>query len=840
MSENEVPMTHSKANRIVGAAVFLITLGMYLKTAAPSVPFWDCGEFIATSYIMGVPHPPGAPLFVLIGRLFSLLPIGKEIAWRVNLISVLSSALCALFMYLISVRLLLLWRAGRRPVFASDAAGARTSLWDLLPVYAGSAVGALCIAFSDTFWFNATEAEVYGIAMLVSMFGIWLAFVWSDRQEDPNSDRILLLIAYLFGLGAGIHLQCLLTIPSILLLVWFTNRRPLRNPWMWIGVVLLFMLGYSTYFSLFIRSGLDPAIDENDPETLRSFRYFLQRKQYGEESLLSKLFDRKAPFWTFQLNDMFIKYFMQQYPLPLPSWVLSFRKATKPEALPVSVPVIPILLGLIGMYAHLRREWKGFAIMFIVFGLMGLGLVVYLNMEDPQPRERDYFFVGAFMIFAMWIGIAISWILGHVRRAMPTPAVPVALTAFFLLLPIGMGTAGYHSHDRTGNYIAYDYAHNILNSCEEDAILFTNGDNDTFPLWFLQEVERIRRDVKVVNLSLLNTNWYIKQLRDFEPRIAIKYSDQYIDDVLCGPDIEAIIRAGRVDGVERSTGRVLPWSAKEVTAAGLKWTMPAAKGYSLLRVQDVMVYNIIRWNQWTRPVYFAVTVAGENKIGIDDYLSMEGMVFRLERTKGQLMNAERSRHNLWDVYRYRGINDPAVYKNENTSKLLSNYRAAFSQLIHTYWTQGETEPLYEAMVKYDETLPLAWDEYWRSAQILERVGKPEEAVEFLEKAMAASDWRDPNRMLAFASFLIDIDALDLADSLCKEIIERYPSLDKAYYGVGAVMEKRGDYEGAIRALEEGLKFNPADQDAQRSLEALQQKLVESGPDSSESPETSSP
>ena len=813
-------MIHSKVNRIVAAIVFLIALGMYFKTMSPSVPFWDCGEFIATSYIMGVPHPPGAPLFVLIGRLFGLLPIGGEIAWRVNLISVLCSALCVLFMYLISVRLLLLWRVRQRRMFASDAEGR----WDLLPVYAGSAIGALCIAFSDTFWFNATEAEVYGIAMLIAVFGIWLAFLWTDRHENPDSDRILLLIAYMFGLGAGVHLQCLLTIPSILLLVWFTNRRPLKDPWLWVGIVLLFMLGYSTYLSLYIRSGLNPAIDENNPENLRNFLQFLQRKQYGEETLLSKLFERKSPFWSFQVGHMFVKYFMQQFPLPFRSFLLTFRKVTGPEYTQVPVPVIPLLLGLFGMYVHLRREWRGFAIMLIVFGLMGVGLVVYLNMEDPQPRERDYFFVGAFVIFAMWIGMAVSWMLEHVRRAMPTPMVPCALALFFLLIPLGMVAAGYHAHDRTGNYIAYDYAYNILNSCDEDAILFTNGDNDTFPLWFLQEVEKIRKDVKVVNLSLLNTNWYIKQLRDFEPKIHIQYSDQYIDEVLCGADIEDIIRSGRVDGVDRSSGRVLPWAAKEVLAAGLRWTMTPAKGYSLLRVQDVMVYNIINWNRWERPVYFAVTVAGDNKIGLDDHLSMEGMVFRLGQEKGVIMDPERSRHHLWNVYRYRGVRDPEVHKDANTTKLLSNYRAAFSQLIHTYWTQGKADEVYETMVKYDQTLALAWDEHWRSAQILERLGKGEEAAEFVEKAITASDWSDPNRMLAFASLLIDINALDRADSLCREIIERYPSLDKAHYGLGAVMEKRGEYEAAIRALEEGLKFNPADQDAQRSLTALQQKL----------------
>ncbi|MCK4417732.1 MAG: DUF2723 domain-containing protein, partial [Candidatus Latescibacteria bacterium] len=356
-------MSSQRTHRIGGVIVFFIALGIYLKTMAPTVPFWDCGEFIATSYILGVPHPPGAPLFTLVGRVFSLLPLPGEVAARVNLISVLTSALAVLLLYLITVRLIKLWR------------GEPASFSEKLATYGGGVIAALSLAFSDTFWFNAVEAEVYAPAMFLLMLALWLSLLWLEKHDQPGSLKYLLIIAFIFGIGGGIHILCWLTAPTILLMILLIDPKTLKNPKFWLFGVFLFALGYSTYFSLFIRSGLNPAIDENNPETLGSFIAFLQRKQYGAENMISSMFSRKSPVFGYQIA-MFIKYFFQQFPLAFPQVVSVFHRVTEDHTpVRVAVPFIPLGLGFAGMYLHGKFDPKRFWPFLLLFLLAGFGLV---------------------------------------------------------------------------------------------------------------------------------------------------------------------------------------------------------------------------------------------------------------------------------------------------------------------------------------------------------------------------------------------------------------------------------------------------------------------------------
>ena len=207
---------YDRLHRWTGIAVLLGSLALYLKTMAPSVSFWDTGEFIASSYILGVPHPPGAPLYVLIGRVFSMLPFG-EVGWRIVLMSVVTSALAVWCTYLTTAAL-------ARRVLGGEALKSFGDIRDIAVVI-GAAVASLSLAVSYTFWFNATEAEVYGYSILLAALGVWLIIYWDGTQHGATNDRWLYLLAYLFGLGAGIHLLCLLTIPSLLVLAWFADRK---------------------------------------------------------------------------------------------------------------------------------------------------------------------------------------------------------------------------------------------------------------------------------------------------------------------------------------------------------------------------------------------------------------------------------------------------------------------------------------------------------------------------------------------------------------------------------------------------------------------------------------
>ena len=202
---------------IFGAISFLVPLIVYLDTVAPTVSFWDCGEFIGCSYTMGVPHPPGAPLYLLIGRLFSLLPFASDIAFRVNLVSVLSSVFTVLLLYLTTVRLIKRW-------------------WEeeSFIIYFAACLGALSFTFSDTFWFNAVESEVYAMSMFLTALVLYLAIIWMDNHEKFQSTRFLIFIVYILGIGFGLHLLNLLVVPSVILLILFTELKVLGNYKLWL------------------------------------------------------------------------------------------------------------------------------------------------------------------------------------------------------------------------------------------------------------------------------------------------------------------------------------------------------------------------------------------------------------------------------------------------------------------------------------------------------------------------------------------------------------------------------------------------------------------------------
>ena len=209
-------MIHPKyinINRILGAMTFLISFIVYFDTMAPSVSYWDCGEFIAVSYTLGVPHPPGSPLFLLLGRIASMLPISEDIAFRVNLLSPLASAFSVLFLYFIIVQLVNHWR------------GKIETNTDALIAFGAGIVGSLTFAFTDSHWFNAVEAEVYAFSTFFTAIVVWLALLWSEKADEKGNERYILIIAYMIGLATGLHLLNLLTIPFVALLIYFKKFK---------------------------------------------------------------------------------------------------------------------------------------------------------------------------------------------------------------------------------------------------------------------------------------------------------------------------------------------------------------------------------------------------------------------------------------------------------------------------------------------------------------------------------------------------------------------------------------------------------------------------------------
>ena len=790
---------------MIAAIIFLITFVIYFDTMAPTVSYWDCGEFIAVSHTLGVPHPPGSPFFLLLGRIFSMIPFNEDIAFRVNIISPIVSALAVMLLYLTIVKIVTHWR------------GKVENLTDVLIVFGGASVGALTFAFTDSHWFNAVEAEVYAFSTFFTAIVVWLILLWNEKADQSGHERYILIIAYMIGLATGLHLLNLLAIPFVTLIIYF---RKYKLEWQSFGItvlitaiiffvihngiikglpkmaagflgvggtvlvilsvfvlmvwaimnkqnllsiaatsVVLILIGYSTYTLIFIRSNQDPTIDENDPETVRAMISYLEREQYGSVGQFPRRFNglrqmyevagpprgenrtytarqkaqyRKTDldkqwdfFWDYQIKKMYNRYFLWQFAGRGPSTeqgVTPMGANSREDGVDWTQFVLPLalILGLLGMVYHGSKDQRmSFSIMSL-FLLTGYAVILYLNQDDPQPRERDYSYVGSFFAFSIWIGAGVAAVGEFIQskisnKEISTRVISITLALSILFVPGVMLSVNYHSHDRSGNYVAWDYSYNILQSVGPNGILFTNGDNDTFPLWYLQEVENVRKDVAVVNLSLLNTPWYIKQWKEARPDETkfINLTDKKVDEI-----------TSRLTRWEERKVQVPVKNDPENNEGYIEWTLKPTFAGQALRVQDVMILKIIKDAGWEVPIYFAVTVSQSNRIGLDPYLDMQGLTFQLKSHKTSPVDQDMMYKNLmtqigpddwlsgftmagfnsqndngytnWSReyqpgYMFRNLGNKETYYNDQVIRLLQNYRSAYMQLAVTYYMDYQQE-----------------------------------------------------------------------------------------------------------------------------------------------------
>ncbi len=764
-------MEHKMINRIIAFSVFLASLAVYIKTLSPTVVFWDVGEFCAAAYLLQVPHPPGAPLFLLIARLSSMISIITDIAVRMHILSALGAAVTCGLLYLIIVDLMVMSR------------GIPSALNEKFFVYGSAFIGAMSLAFTQTFWFNAVEAEVYGLSMTFVSLVILLGLRWYERADTDSGDRFILLIAYIVGLSVGVHLLAVLTIFPVMMLWYFRyNVKFEINSFLKFGVVaviiffviypgvvkilpsmldgeiggskseiitiipvvlligaiygvyysvrekkrflnvaflsfLLIVLGYSTYIMVYIRANANPPMNENDPSNLSRLVSYLNREQYGNAPTLDRRWDKDPEkvkyhqmyssdldyMWRYQIKHMYLRYLAWNYI----GSEGDFRDAGVNWG---QFYMIPFLLGLFGLYYQWRKQPYIAFNMLVTFIIMGVLLALYQNQQQPQPRERDYFYVGSFFIFSLWIGFGVLGLIDYIKEKIKAKQTAQTLSfgtivLAFLFVPVHMLIKNYYQADRTGNYIAWDYSYNMLQSCEKDAILITNGDNDTFPLWYLQDVEGVRRDIRVVNLSLVNTSWYIKQLKHGTPhgakKVPISTSDVEIDNIqpiqfeprwMELPISPEVIKQFTSDG----QGSVSLLDTSITKNGVLRFYMPNTLQFGnikAIRAQDIMVYDIIRTSNWQRPIYFAMTVSDDGKIGLREYMQMTGLAFKLVPFKSQAywsnINETVTRQNLFtDIegyskepqngFKWRGLQDSTTYYDEDTRRLLtSNYRSMF-------------------------------------------------------------------------------------------------------------------------------------------------------------------
>lgn len=955
----------------------LVALVVYVLTMAPTVSFWDCGEFVACANTLGIPHPPGTPFFVFLARaVIVLLPFVGEIAKRVNYISVVSSAATVYVTALFAWELL-------ATVLKTDALAEKITGKVRTAVLGSAAlVAGFLLTFSDTFWFNAVEAEVYGIAMLILMLVSYLGLVWYNKRNEEYSDRILIFICYIAFLGVGAHLYTMLTVPAVFALllvaepkkiveripIWITGTllcsviymvsafieisfvclialsilclaKPFKSKGvqrsMRLSLAFAFfaLIGYSTHLYIPIRSELNPIIDENDPEiNIRdeqgnlqlgnlfkdenwvAFNNFIERKQYGSESMISRAFYRRArvshqflsfphmgyggyqmaqylPYKVGDVNyangiytfDAADNQPVERFGIKFPTQMSFMGDATLPQFL--MFLIFNGLLIMVCVFVWKRNRNMGVFVS-VLYALCSLGLLFYINFADgtrmeqrerdywvsvmsrnvqdlnsrgmgitalPDPndlidmrqniehakirmetlkargandaqlatlqreiddysnsavwqnwqkiengfaqvgarapfpdavhlevRERDYFYTPAFifmsMIYGIGAGILVFLVATSSFAAFANP-VAAALVAVSFLVPC---ISNYKEHDRSGLWVPWDYAFNLLNSCRPNAILFTNGDNDTFPLWFAQEVAGVRTDVRVVNLSLGNTDWYIKQMLDNEPILKLSYDKAAIDRDMVLDNSSASNPNHQVSTWVKNAQRLMPQlknridamegqqlsaadSAKlmqfkvhyQVWDAFTEWANRTRSGMML--TQHKLVIDLALQNM-DKPIEISTTVGTSNFMGLEKYMVQEGMVYNF--VKGDL-NPKRNAFdaaytaNLIDsVFKFRGLGDGTAYINSETERLLSGYVSLYLQISfdtrdkisnlrnsHPFTAEkkAQVDSLAASASKYLELgmkqFPSEWRNYWAAAFVYEAAGQKAKAQEVLNRGL---------------------------------------------------------------------------------------------------------
>ena len=661
------PLTERPPYLIAGL-VALGALLLYVTTLAPTTQFWDTSEYIAAAYVLGIPHPPGNPLFTIVAHAWGLIPWVSGYAERINLLAAVTSAIAAACWFLIGER----WMRGWVPA--------------RLPRRLAAVAGALVAATAFTVWNQSVVNEkVYTLSLLSIALILWLIVRWDDQPAGQAHDHHLLLIVYLLALTSTNHMMGVLVGPVVVILLFpplkaqrppdLASRRVEWSQWCvfcsvyamiaalglerteplvlaallfaaalfyavvyarnWdfaLAVLAVALVGVSVYLFLPIRAVHFPPINEGEPTTRQALWDVLTRQQYG-----------KPPVWQRQATLpaqilMWVQYFSWQWGRDLAA------------GLQHALAVVFGALGVLGAWRHWKADFRAALAMTALVGTLTLLLIFYLNfkygysqmLDHPQlareVRERDYFFIASFALWGVWVGMGLATLMEWATDWLE-PREPDAARRWLMATPLlvlaFIPLAGNHlTASRKGETLARDFASDILQSVEPYGVLVTAGDNDTFPLWYAQEVEHIRQDVTVVNLSLANTDWYLRQLE----RRPLATFDSTSAPAIYRSRVWPKPTGKLLDYTEQQVEALQPvyWLDKKtaVNLAGVTVTLdPQQLGRQYLERADVIVLQAIKDQMGKRPIYFSRTVGlYADQFGLTDRLEGQGFVRKLHQT----------------------------------------------------------------------------------------------------------------------------------------------------------------------------------------------------------------
>lgn len=888
-------MDFRKINNISGWATFLLSTLVYILTVEETASYWDCGEFIAVSYKLMAPHPPGAPFFLLIGRIFSFLSFGDvtQVAYWINMVSVLSSGFTILFLF---------WTIS---MFARKIMnikpGDEVSTSQTISIIGTSAVGALAYTFSDSFWFSAVEAEVYAMSSFFTAFVVWAILKWDLMEDESRANRWLILIAYMMGLSIGVHLLNLVTIPALGLIYYFKKYgSPTKwgviatllisggiiifinnliipglptltgmfeimfvNSWglpfgsgaIFVGALVIgglvwgimysikkqnellntallgvafILIGYSSYAIIVIRSNDNPPIDQNNPEDVMTFVKYLKREQYGSRPLLHgqyftaqitgtkegeakyrkgeekyELIDRDLSYeydpahttilprmysnspahvqkyreitglregekpsffgdnlyfmFTHQMGTMYMRYFMWNFAgresdIQGAGWLSPLEAF---EDVPQEIAenkgrnqyfMIPLILGIVGLFFHYSKDKKNFAVVAMLFFLTGLALILYLNSPPIEPRERDYIYAGSYYAFAIWVGLSVMAFAELLSKAMAKKTAAAVATVLCFTAPAIMAHQGWDDHDRSNRFFSVDSAKNFLASTAENAILFTGGDNDTFPLWYSQDVEGFRTDVRVIVLSYYNTDWYIEQTmrkvyesepfpytltlenyRQGGPNDYLPYEDMGISKIDLRQYLNLLKKGDKRLRIYQSANAVpsrtftLDVDRQKVIDMGIvpegmdslvvnRMEFSLKRGKNALEKKDLAILDVLATSNWERPIYLNNTSMQQINVDLTKYAIQEGNAYRIlpienPQPQADFVDTELMYKNVMNNFYFRELDNPNVYYNEDYRNFVLNHRTSLNTLATALYDEGKTEKAREVLLFSLEKMP---------------------------------------------------------------------------------------------------------------------------------------
>jgi hypothetical protein len=956
-------------NLILGWVAFGIAFLTYALTVEPTVGFWDTGEYILTSSKLEVGHPPGAPLFQMLGAFFSIFASEPaQIGLVLNMMSAAASAFTILFMFWSIVLLL-------QKITPKES---ESNTNKQIAILGAAFVGSLSFAFTDSFWFNAVETEVYAMATLLMAVMFYLGLRWEKEMNTPRGNRWLILISFIVGLSFGVHFMGLLTIPAIGLLYYFKNYKTITpknfilanvvvvaillfvfkllapnilryfsvleiffvnsvglpfNSGSIIALILLVLfiyfglnyskkkghvilntgllcvtfiiIGFTTWLMLPIRANANVPVNENNPSSARELLAYYNLEQYPKThlfygpqftdqyagldenqpyvddkpkyekdektgryvvvndyenaiqnynsdhgSLLPRMWSgehaenymlysgplefsiksehkmqnefrglvnnfRKAVaegeidyegyhdflksygryldiekpslidniyyLFDYQIGYMYWRYFMWNFSgrqddiqgkmdlhgnwITGINFVDEYLLGISQENLPSDVLnnkarntyyLLPLLLGLIGLFFVFNRDKKVFWTMLVFFLFTGIAIQVYTNVRPFEPRERDYSLVGSFYVFALWIGIGVFALYEKFQTYSKSKFIAPTISFLCLMAVPGLLVSqNWDDHDRSERRTAHAMAVNYLESCAPNAIIFTIGDNDTFPLWYAQEIEGIRTDVRVVCTSLFNVDWYIDQMKrkayDSDPIPSKLKHHQYkwgtrdyiIKEIVTKDtlDINQFLDFVTSDDERTKYGYVLAQQGYETSGqrnqdldanyaptefvripvnkeAVLKNGVVAAKDadkivdYIDIKISGqvimknrLMMLDIIAQNNWERPIYFSGGAFGDDDyIWMKDYLQLDGLAYKLVPIKTPIdknnpydmgrIDAEKM-YQLAKKWEWGNSGNPDVYHDVETRRNSLTYRGHMARLIEKLINEEQLEKAEE-------------------------------------------------------------------------------------------------------------------------------------------------